>query len=59
MGSTSPAHAPRKVLRKLNTITSTFRLTSEAEVISLLLLLFLLFYLFILYFGREIVLSSL
>lgn len=43
VGSTSPAHAPRKVLRKLNTITSSFRLTNEAEVLSSLSLLLLSF----------------
>ncbi|MPC23262.1 Oxysterol-binding protein-related protein 1 [Portunus trituberculatus] len=31
--STSPAHAPHKVLRKLNTITSSFRMTTEAEAV--------------------------
>lgn len=32
-GTASPAHAPKKVFKKLNSITSSFRMTTETEVI--------------------------
>lgn len=31
-GTASPAHAPKKVFKKLNSITSSFRMTTETEV---------------------------